>query len=159
MSHAGTTSISNLSFPSTTVPPGIASQGKPTQVSSYHAQWVSSEAVQLGFLSCIAAAKSLRGLRRTSNPHCINGCLQAASPFPGNEGVESDRDSDAGQGEQPLPPSKSSPKVKETVAGRAEQRRTRKREKVTCFTRSLAPIRCGKIILSPRPNYQEEEED
>ena len=56
--------------------------------------------------------------------------LQGASPFPGNEGVESDRDSDAGQGEQLHPPSKSSPKVKETVAGRAEQRRTRKREKV-----------------------------
>jgi len=61
-------------------------------------------------------------------------CFQAASPLQGgNEGVESDRDSDVGQGEQPHPPSKSSPKgkeSKETVAGRAEQRRTRKREKV-----------------------------
>jgi hypothetical protein len=49
----------------------------------------------------------------------------------GNDGLDSDRDSDAGQGEPP--PSKSSSKgkdCKETVAGRAEQRRTRKREKV-----------------------------
>ena len=44
------------------------------------------------------------------------------------DGFESDRESEEGQAEQPHPPATSS-KSKATAPGKAEQRRTRKREK------------------------------
>ena len=64
----------------------------------------------------------------------LRGCsdyifFQLTSPMQAVDGFESDRESEEGQAEQPHPPATSA-KSKATAPGKAEQRRTRKREKV-----------------------------
>ena len=76
-------------------------------------------------------------------------CLQINSPMQPVDGFESDRESEEGQAEQPHP-NATSGKSKASATGRAEQRRTRKREKVLVnLTGSVQLSWPGKISCVP----------